>query len=152
MQNQIHFTYKKAVSFQYAWPTIQAILECKERNLVLFLQNSIIHIAEYLGINTEFILSSTLEKDNELHAQAKVIHINQLLNADRYINAWGGRGLYSKSDFTQAGIQLQFVLPEFNAYPQFYRQKFMAGLSIIDLMMFNTKQDLRKMVQGGALC
>jgi hypothetical protein len=39
IQQQIHFTYKKAKSFKYAWPIIQSILENEEQNLSLFLQN-----------------------------------------------------------------------------------------------------------------
>ena len=38
--------------------------------------NSILDVKEYLGLNTEIILSSELEKDNTLKGQEKVIHIN----------------------------------------------------------------------------
>ena len=44
-----------------------------------------------------------LEKNNELRAQDKVIHICKKLGGTKYINAIGGQELYSGADFAKQG-------------------------------------------------
>jgi hypothetical protein len=68
-------------------------MEHSDKNLAKFIGNSIVEISIYLSIETEFIYSSTLDKDNTLRAQDKILNICKLLNANKYINAIGGADL-----------------------------------------------------------
>mgnify|MGYP002266001173 CR=1 FL=1 len=59
--------------------------------------------------------------------------------ANQYINAPGGRELYSATDFKQTGLTLKFISPNLPEYPQF-GEEFTKGLSILDVLMFNSKE------------
>ena len=95
-------------------------------------------ICRYLGLNKRFILSSELEKNEETDYQARVIEINKMVGSDHYINLMGGRELYHKAEFDRAGLLLGFIQSDDIVYPQFDND-FVANLSIIDVLMFNSQ-------------
>ena len=103
---------------------------------------SILKVCDYLGIDTQIIVSSELNKDNELKGQDKVIHIVKKLGGDAYYNAIGGRELYDKGQFAAEGIQLSFLKAGDISYQQFGNES-VAGLSIIDVLMFNSVEEAR---------
>ena len=137
--------YRKAPCFAAAYPTIEGVFQFPEKNLGRFLVHANRLIADYLGIETELIVSSELEKDNALRADEKVLHICELLGGDEYYNAIGGQELYSKEKFADRGVKLSFLKPELVPYLQF-KSDFIPGLSILDAMMFNDRTRLREML------
>jgi hypothetical protein len=104
----IEQAYRKAPYYNDVFPLIIEIVKYDNDNLAYFIANSIIKLAEYIHINTEFILSSEIEKDNELKSQKKVLSICKLLQASEYYNAIGGQELYEKSVFAGNNIELNF--------------------------------------------
>ena len=92
----IEMGYKKAPFFEDIFRLLKDICQCPDKKLGQFLFNSHIKICEYLGIDTELILSSSFEKHTELKGKDKVISICKQLGADEYINAIGGQELYDK--------------------------------------------------------
>jgi hypothetical protein len=62
-----------------------------------------------LDITSKIIKSSEIAIDHDLKAESKVMTICKELNADTYINAIGGQGLYSKEWFCTNNIELQFI-------------------------------------------
>jgi hypothetical protein len=86
-----------------------------------------------------------MEKNNELKGQEKIIHISKLLNADTYINAIGGQDLYDKESFKKACIDLKFIKTYSTSYTQF-KNEFIPWLSILDVMMFNSIEEINKML------
>jgi len=143
----IYHSYKKAPYFEFIYPLIKNILDFEDKNLAKFIGNSIIHICNYLKIDTEIIYSSSMEKNNELKGQEKIIHICKLLNADTYINAIGGQDLYDKESFKKACIDLKFIKNNSTPYTQF-KNEFIPWLSIIDVMMFNSVDEINKMLDN----
>jgi len=139
----IEFSYKKAPFFNVVFPIIEEVVYYNNEILSLYLENSIKKIAEYLEINTEFIMSSSINKNNSLKGQDKVIEICNILKATEYYNSIGGKDLYSKDDFNSKGIQLKFLQSSAISYKQF-KSEFIPNLSIIDLMMFNSKEEIKK--------
>ncbi len=137
----IELSYRKAPFFEMSFPIIEEIINHDEVNLSLYLENLIKRIAEYLEINTEFVLSSNIEKDNSLKGQDKVIEICKSLGAKEYYNAIGGVELYSAENFNSYGIELRFLRTEYIEYKQF-KNDFSPYLSIIDVMMFNSKEEI----------
>ena len=91
-------------------------------------------------------MSSNIKKNNCLKAQDKVIEICKILNADEYVNAIGGQSLYSKKAFSEEGIELKFIKENDIVYKQ-YDNEFVRDLSIIDVLMFNSKEDVKKLLQ-----
>jgi hypothetical protein len=90
-------------------------------------------------------MSSDIEKDNSLKGQDKILEICKLLNADTYYNAIGGQELYDKSVFEKENIKLCFLKSDIPEYSQ-YKNAFVPGLSIIDVLMFNNPMQVNKML------
>lgn len=134
--------YKKAPFFQEVFPIIESVLCEKEKNLGRFNGLLIQKICCYLGIETEIIFSSDLQKDNSLKGQEKIIDICRRLKATDYYNAIGGKDLYCKETFAQYNIKLHFVCTDLIKYKQ-YENEFLDNLSIIDVMMFNSREEMK---------
>ena len=96
-------------------------------------------------MNTNIIVSSSIEKNNELKGKEKVLHICNILGANDYINAIGGQELYDYESFEKMGIQLNFLKTNNINYNQ-YNNEFVPCLSIIDVLMFNSKEKVKLML------
>jgi hypothetical protein len=138
--------YKKAPHYKDVFPVIESIITLDEKNLARYLEFLIRRVSEYLSIDTELIVSSTITKNNDLRGQDKVIEICKVFGADEYINAIGGQALYSPEDFVAQGIQLKFLKTGEIRYQQF-KNEFVQNLSIIDVMMFNSIEEVKKMLE-----
>ena len=138
---KIEAGYRKAPYFTDVYNLFQRIVELEEYNLFDFLLNSLKEIASYLGIHTEIIISSNLNIDHNLKGSDKVIEICKTLKAEKYINPIGGKELYSKGDFLNKGIELFFIKTNEFEYSQF-KNDFLPFLSIVDVMMFNSKDKI----------
>ncbi|MBW6410295.1 WbqC family protein [Clostridium weizhouense] len=141
----IESCYKKAPYYSSIFPIIENIITQDEKNLAKYLEYAIKKVCEYLDIDTEIIISSTINKNNNLKGQDKVIEICKVLGADEYYNAIGGQYLYSYEDFSSEGLKLKFLETERIEYKQF-NNEFVANLSIIDVMMFNSKEEIKKIL------
>ena len=104
-----------------------------------FIENSIRQVCAYLGISTEIFVSSNIEKTPNLTKDDRVIDICKRLKADTYINAIGGRALYTQDKFNRNGLELGFIKTNEIEYKQF-DNVFVPGLSILDVMMFNSQE------------
>lgn len=141
----IEESYKKAPQFKDVYPIILKI--CSNDKIILsqFLVDSIKIIASYLDIKTKFVISSEISKNNELKGQNKVIEICKKLDASTYVNAIGGVALYDKNIFNEHGIKLEFLKSNSIEYEQF-GDEFKSWLSILDVLMFNSKEAIHQML------
>ena len=142
----VEMAYKKAPFFDAFFPLVEKILMQDETNLAKFIGYSLAIISDYMGIKTQFVYSSDIEKDNTLKAQEKIIDIVKRIGATRYINAIGGQELYSKERFSAEGITLNFLQTHLQEYKQF-KNDFIPYLSIIDVIMFNDPETLKSMLK-----
>lgn len=145
-RNMLQSCYAKAPYYKEIMPVLEQVFIYENRNLGAFLYHSYQVVLDYLDIDTELILSSTIEKDNSLRAETKVKHICKLLGADTYYNTIAGKDLYDVDDFAREGIKLQFLQPKVIKYPQ-YKNEFVPNLSIIDVLMFNGKEGTRELLK-----
>lgn len=139
----VYENYKKAPYFNDVFPLINDIIENPERNLAKYLEFSIKKICDYLEIKTELIISSDLEKNNSLKGKDKIIEICKKLNGQEYYNSIGGCELYSKDEFQENGIDIKFLKTKNILYKQFNITAFTENLSILDVMMFNSKDEIK---------
>lgn len=145
--NQIREAYRKAPYFDSVIPLIESIIKLDENNLFLYIYNSVKAVCEYLNIDTEIIISSTLDIDHSLKGQDKVISICKKLGTTDYYNAIGGQELYSVEDFKKENIDLHFL----SANPIEYKQlknEFVPWLSILDVMMFNSVDEIKTILEN----
>lgn len=138
----IELAYKKAPYFENIFPMVIKIYNLNAEKIVAYIKNSFDIICSYLEIETKLVLSSSLKKDNSLHGQEKVLAICEELNAREYYNAIGGRNLYFHDEFEKRGIMLKFLETKKIEYHQF-GNIFQENLSILDVMMFNSKSKIQ---------
>jgi len=144
---RISEAYRKAPEYNKVYPLVESIINEEEENLFAFIYQSLLTVCKYLDIKTAFVISSSIPIDHELKSQDKVIAICKALQATRYINPIGGVELYSKEIFEQNAIELNFIRSDNIEYRQFSGE-FIPWLSIIDVMMFNTKETISKYLQS----
>lgn len=141
----IELAYNKSPYFHYVMPLIEKIICCEEEGLVDYLLKSFRLISEYLSIRTEFVLSSDVRKDSSLKGQEKIIAICKELGATEYYNAIGGKELYSNRAFQNEGMKLYFLNTKEIVYKQ-NGNDFFGNLSIIDVMMYNSIEEIQTML------
>lgn len=141
----IENAYKKAPYYNVIYPIIEKIIKYKCDNIASYIIHSFQILSEYLEVKTELIISSSLKKDCSLKAQDKVLAICQMLGGNEYYNAIGGQDLYSYEEFRKRNICLKFLKTDDIKYKQFDNE-FQANLSILDVMMFNSVQQIQEML------
>lgn len=146
--NRLREAYRHAPCFDQVFPLVENVVLQNESRLFSYIHKSIRDTCDYLGIETEIIVSSSLPIDHSLRGKDKVLALCRHLAADVYVNSIGGRELYAPGDFSAKGIELRFLRPKPFEYRQFDHE-FVPWLSIIDVMMFNTAAEVRKQIASG---
>lgn len=145
---QMEMSNRNAPEFDNVMPTVKSIFYYQDNNLFNYIYHSIEMIAKYLGIKTKLMISSQINIDHQhLKSEDKVIAINEKLGAKEYINSAGGIGLYHSKNFSERGINLHFFKSHLQPYQQFDID-FVPALSIIDVMMFNSKSVIQKQMKS----
>lgn len=145
MLNRIKESYRKAPHFDSIYPLVEKCIYFDDANLFNYIFNSLNLVKEYLEIRTSFIISSMIPIDHALKAEKKVVAICKARNAGTYVNPIGGIQLYIKDEFKNEGIDLHFLKANEFGYKQF-NNEFVPWLSIIDVMMFNSKDEIKKIL------
>lgn len=78
---------------------------------VEFLASTLTICADLLGIRPQFSFTSALKLDPELRGEDRVIAAVSAVGGSRYVNASGGRTLYSQDKFKRHGLELLFLNP-----------------------------------------
>lgn len=146
--NQIREAYRHAPYFKQAFPVVEAVMHYGDRNLFRFLYNSIVIVCEYLRIHTKIAISSAIQIDHSLKNQEKVIALCKRVDAKVYINSIGGMDLYSRDDFLAKDIELKFIKSNTFDFKQMGNE-FIPWLSIIDVMMCNSVDDINAYLKSG---
>tara|TARA_R100000008_G_C3580255_1_gene168025 strand:- start:342 stop:1010 length:669 start_codon:yes stop_codon:yes gene_type:complete len=106
---KIEYAYRTSPNYNSVSFLLEDIIFNKEKNLSKYLAYSIKKICEYLNISTEIVESSSKYFKGQLKGQERIISICSEEKADIYINAIGGKSLYSKKDFKKNQIFLTFI-------------------------------------------
>ena len=147
---RLRSAYGRAPYFAEGFALMQKILSYEELNLAVFLENSIRAVCSYLGVQTKFVRSSSIPGNCRLKKEHRIFGQCDYVGADTYINAIGGKNLYTFEQFREHGIQLGFIQTETTPYKQFWHD-FVPGLSIIDATMFNPRKEIQRMLQQYAI-
>lgn len=141
----IQSNYSKAPYFENIFELINSIIGNDFETIDELAVHSIKKTAEYLGIKTDFVISSECYQNKGMEKQSRLIDVCKQEKASQYINAIGGRELYTKEAFAKEGIQLSFIEPKPIEYKQF-NNEFVPWLSIIDVLMFNSVDETKEML------
>ena len=133
--------YKNAEHFKKTSSLIEDICDAEPDTINSAAKMSVETVCQYLEIKTEIIESSSKYGNEELKGQERIIDICKKESAKGYINAEGGTTLYSREIFSKNNIELKFLKSKPIQYTQF-SDSFIPHLSIIDLLMHNSINDL----------
>jgi len=107
--------------------------------------NSIEIIRDYLGIKTKMMYTSQIEGNCRFKRECRVFDFCDRLGGTTYVNPIGGQSLYKKDEFAEHGIELKFIHSHCREYKQFGKN-FVPGLSILDVIMFNSREEIAQML------
>lgn len=127
-------TYQKSPFFSVIFPVLEKMISYETDSLVDYLAQHLKTLATYLGINTEFVVTSRCYQNHDMAGQERIIDICKREGATTYINPQGGQTLYDTETFQNAGIDLQFIVMQQIPYKQ-RTAEFVPYLSIIDALM-----------------
>jgi hypothetical protein len=142
-------SYSRAPYFSAVYPVIERLCLTADKNIACFARQTVCGIFAYLHRAFDSVFSSEFNT-SDLKAQQKIIGLCQAVNATEYINPLGGAALYQADVFAQHGIKLRFLQPGIESYHQF-KPGFVASLSIIDVLMFNSAAEVCRMLNMGKL-
>jgi hypothetical protein len=142
----IEMAYKKAPYFKETFELIKLVFDKNHRNIGNLAADSVREISLYLELNTSFKYSSIEHSESKnMNKAERLIHICKKEKSEHYINAIGGQEIYNKDYFKNKEVRLDFLKPTISEYKQFGNE-FVPYLSIIDVLMFNSKEVVLKMI------
>ena len=140
--------YKKSAPFYRE--TIQVIedsLSIDTNSIVKLNENILKKTCEYFEIPFDISVLSEMNLivEEATHPGEWGLNVTKALGGKEYINPTGGIDIYDREQYADAGITIHFLGNNLSPYDQ-RRGVFEAGLSIIDVMMFNDPAAIRKLI------
>ncbi len=143
----IEQSYKKAPFYQEVLTIIEQTLQIDNEPISKVIENNLRLICHYLNIHTEIVSSSSIYQNTHLKAQERILDICLQEKATQYINPIGGLELYDKDFFEAKNIKMNFIQSNPIEYKQ-YKNEFVPWLSMIDVLMFNSKEQIKEFLDN----
>lgn len=146
LSNQL-LVYKKAPFYTETMDIVKDIISEDTNKLVDINKKILLEISNYLRLDCEIAVFSEMgiEVEKVDNADEWALNISKALNASEYINAPGGVSFFNKQKYIDSEINLKFINNNLEQYKQFHLD-YVPGLSIIDVMMFNSIEEIHKML------
>jgi len=142
-ENRLYHAYRKSPNFEAISQITKRTFAEEYQDITDMCLMSLKQVYEYLGIDFVWTKASSFAPETRGIGKAdRLIQIVKKYEAQQYVNVTGGQELYSKKYFQEHGIDLYFVKSFFREYKQ-RGDRFVPGLSIIDLLMFNDKEQVK---------
>jgi len=148
---QLESAYKKAPQFDRVMPMIRQLLSHQPISMADLAGKSIEGVWQYLGLEKRFHYSSQLPNNQEAGRAERLIHLTKSLGDSKYINALNGQELYEKDFFAKHHVDLKFIKPGLEPYKQGKTDEFIAGLSMIDVLMWNQPEIVVRLLHNYTL-
>jgi len=150
--NKIRNAYRRAPRYAHVMDWLEGLLQPLPAGISELNSRVLRACCERFGINTRFVQASDLAVPSELRGQHRVVELVRRLGGQRYINPAAGVGMYDSALFAQAGVELQSLSAQLFEYPQGAGgHLFVAGLSILDALMFCDDQAIAQWCTQGRL-
>lgn len=107
-------------------------------------------ICNYLDIELKYRIASAINFDKKIIEGPGdwALSICNSLNAQNYVNPYSGYEIFDENKYNKNGIDIKFLKSKLTPYKQSLRKEFMPALSILDLMMFNSKEEVNKILSN----
>lgn len=147
--NQLSRSYKKAEFFNETIDYIYKTFSINSNFISKVAIESIKNFFEYIEVEKNFLISSdSFHNSKHLDKSDRLIEISKILSCKRYVNTIGGLDLYKKEYFSSRNLHLNFIKPKILNYNHVNSNFFIPKLSIIDLMMNLSKNELIKHINS----
>ena len=140
--------YKKAPFYKETIRLLETIFASEYEDIVSFNKKALEEVCNYLGINTKISVFSEMNLCIETVNEADEWALNickAIPNADEYWNPPGGIEFFDISKYEKAGVDIKFQKMNLHEYRQ-GKNEFESGLSIIDVMMYNSVEKIHEML------
>ena len=153
--SQLQHYKKKAPFYNQTMDVLREALEIETDSIVELNANALKSVCKYIGINFDYDIFSQMNLEiSKVNAPDEwALNICKALgNIDEYWNPPGGQEFFDRNKYEKAGIKLYFQ--KVNIVPYSQRrgpENIITGLSIIDVMMFNSIDNIAKMLDDFVL-
>ena len=146
---QVEHYKKKAIYYKNTIDLIKEVFNFEGNSIVDLNIKTVTTVMQYLNISFSFSVFSKLNLDiSETNSPDEwALNISTKLNVTTYLNPVGGLSFFDKSKYQKAGINLKFLKTVLLPYDQ-KRTNFEPSLSIIDVLMFNSPESIRNMLEA----
>ena len=135
--------YRKAPYYDEAMKVIKPIIYDSEPDLVKYLTRLLKDISSYQGLETRFALASEVPLDGLEHVEDRLFKICDWFGIKDYVNPIGGTQFYDKEVWKErGGVNLSFLKRDDDISYRQFKYDFVPDLSIIDVMMFNSREEI----------
>jgi hypothetical protein len=144
-QTTVFQAYRKAPNYTQVASVIDGIVNYPETRLDLFLLNSLREVIRYLSMDVQIVETSRLYSNASLKGEERIFNICDKEKAEEYINLIGGLEIYRRESFKARNIKLRFLRSTPSSYSQ-QNNTHVPWLSILDVLMFNPVDEVKKML------
>lgn len=135
--NFLKAAYGKAPYFHEIWNIISYQFIEEYAHLSDIVIKSIFTVCEILQIDTPFLFQSDIKYNRDMHKSNLVLNLCKATGADIYLSGKGASIKYlDREQFKENLIDIEFQDVSIPTYSQVNTQKFIGGISILD-MLFN---------------
>ena len=146
---QLEHYKKRAPFYAETLNVVEDAININTNSIVKLNKNILIKTCDYLKIRLNISIFSELNLEiREVDDPGEwALEISKALGATEYLNPTGGIDIFNLEKYAKAGISLKFLGNNLQLYNQ-RRQPFEAGLSIIDVMMFNDISSINSLIDN----
>ena len=145
----LEYYYGKAPRYHEAMEVIRPILLDEEPDLTRYLVKQLKEVAGYLGIKTEIRMLSEVSERWDCNAPEIIRRTCVHFGYTEYVNPSGaGMTYYDKDAFREMGINLMFLRRNEDIRYKQRSDEFVPDLSIIDLMMYCSHDELHDILNS----
>lgn len=150
--SQLEIYKKRAPFYNKVVELVTDVLKTDSKSIVTLNKVALEKVCEYLGLEKTFKVFSEMNLDIEEPKAPDewALNICKALGVNSYINAAGGESFFNVNKYKKNNIDLFFVNQPLEEYKQF-NDVFEPGLSIVDVMMFNSPEKIIAMLSKGSL-
>jgi hypothetical protein len=144
--------YRKAPQWRALQPLLDEILDDADENVARKNARSVRLVFEYLGAPApRWSVASEVDPQPALRGAERVMALCRAKGGATYVNSPGGRELYASDVFAAQGLALRFLASGPVSYPQVGAGAFVPHLSMLDVLMHASREDVRALLGRCAL-
>lgn len=143
--SQISHYKKKSKYYSEIILLLEKSLSIDTTSITILNKHILETICQYLSINTPIEIFSFAEASIDIPTQPDewALNVCKEMGYKKYINPPNGQNFFDRDKYKKNNIELYFLQPTLLEYNQ-GKSSFISGLSIIDLLMFNSVNEIQK--------